>query len=649
MKKTLSLISIIVFLIGAYMFTRPADIGSNLTIFYTGFIIASIGYLGIIDYGIPFGRKWFLVILFTVIIIPRIFAINMIPSDDVARYVWEGRMLMEGYNPYDVAPDDPRLENYRDDIYDQINHKDMPAIYPSLALYVFAMLSKSGMGIEGFRLVVILIEFITILLMMLWLRIERIPRIKIVIYALNPIVIIGIAGRGHFEPIQVLLIIAGLVLYSRGRFGWGILAIILAGLTKYLAFFALPFFINRKTIRYLPPTLLIIAVSYAGIFMLEGSASLGNMGVFLGQFEFYSLTFAPLRFLFGTAGAHTITGLALIFAMFSLWLTRTKPIYAVTPFLLLVTLTSTTIHYWYIIPLLALNIVWRNRALIILSLAFLPYFEVFGEFVKSGIWQGDIWRQMLTYMIFIFVWWKELSGQWLPGKKQKLSLGIVVPVLNDAGPLRKLLESFEQFGISKDNVIISDGGSEDESVNTAEEMGFSTIICKDTGRGGQIVEAANRLDTDLIAVIHADTEIEPNLVEKIIDSARSYPDSAGGACYMRYSDGSLRLKLLSMLSNFKSLFFGLSFGDQVQWYRKSRIDMPDLALMEDVELAVRVNDNGGYAQTRSTVKVSSRRYKEKGIIRVIMSVLRRTPGYLIVRKWTDEMPETKNLYKKYYR
>ena len=110
----------------------------------------------------------------------------------------------------------------------------------------------------------------------------------------------------------------------------------------------------------------------------------------------------------------------------------------------------------------------------------------------------------------------------------------------------------------------------------------------------------------------------------------------------------LRMKLLSLLSNFKALFFGLSFGDQVQWYRKSEIDMPDPALMEDVELAVRINDSGGYVQARSTITVSSRRYKEKGMTRVIMSVLWRTPGYLIMRRWTDEVPETKNLYKKYY-
>jgi len=106
--------------------------------------------------------------------------------------------------------------------------------------------------------------------------------------------------------------------------------------------------------------------------------------------------------------------------------------------------------------------------------------------------------------------------------------------------------------------------------------------------------------------------------------------------------------VLSGFSNAKACLFGLSFGDQGQWFRNGKISVPELPLMEDVELAVRMNDGGGTAWTRAVLGVSARRYGEKGTLRVVRSVLGFTLAYLSRRRWNGTPPDTSGFYRRYY-
>src|SRR5262244_2111684 len=60
-------------------------------------------------------------------------------SDDINRYVWDGRVEAAGLNPYRYVPADPHLAGLRDEaIYPKINRSDYaPTIYPPVAEYIF--------------------------------------------------------------------------------------------------------------------------------------------------------------------------------------------------------------------------------------------------------------------------------------------------------------------------------------------------------------------------------------------------------------------------------------------------------------------------------------------------------------------------------
>ncbi len=648
MKHFLSVFSVILFLIGSYFLSRPSDIGSNHLLFYTGFTLASAGYLGLLTGGLPFKQRGWLFCFILLSLLPRLFALNLYPSDDLARYIWEGRILIEGHNPYSITPDDPQLEPYRDAVFPMINHRDMPAIYPPLALSLFALFTKVTRTMGGFRIIMLMFEAVSIAAMFRWLRGLKLPRDRILVYALNPLVIISIGGHGHFDSIQIFFIIIGLDLYMRGREGIGMLAITLAGLTKFLAFFALPFLVTRKTVKYVPLCLIVILASYLPFFFLREPFSFGNMNVYLGKFAYYSLTYAPLRWLAGTVGAHLITLLVLFFAMTGLWLTRTRPEKAITPFLVLVTLMSTTVHFWYLAPVLALSTAWRSRALIGLTLFFMPYFDVYRTLITEGVWMSSWWRPVATYIPFLILLWIEKSGRWPHFGRPLPSIGVVIPILNDAGPLKKLLQSIRRMGIDRSSVVIADGGSIDGTIAVAEEAGFIVKKCSRPGRGGQIREGTECLDTDLIVIVHADNDVTDNFFERIQRTAAAYPGVSGGACRVEYQSDSLKLKILSLFSNGKMGIFGLSFGDQGQWFRRGSVEIPNIPLMEDVELALRLNDSGPSVWTPSTLTVSPRRYEKRGLRRSILSVLRFTPGYLWQRRWRETIPGTEKLYERYY-
>jgi len=422
----------------------------------------------------------------------------------------------------------------------------------------------------------------------------------------------------------------------------------LAGLVKFLAFFALPFLVNKRTLKYLPLCVGIVLVSYGPFFCLEGAFSFGNLGHYLGKFEYYSLTYAPLRWALGTVGAHAVTAVVLLAVLVSLWLTRTRPEYAIPPFLFLLTLMNTTVHYWYLIPILALSVVWKSRALVGLTLLFVPYFEVLERLSLEGVFVGSWWQPVATYVPFLALLWLEMSGRW-PGRRPgSASVGVVVPVLDDAGPLGCLLESLDATGLPKDRVVVADGGSEDGSRGVAERWGARVVDCPRPGRGPQIALGAGQLDTDLILILHADNLAPRNVITALRRAAAAYPEAPGGAFRLRYETAGFRMRLLSVASNAKTALAGLSFGDQGQWFRRDRVQVPAIPLMEDVEMAVRMNDAGIPVWTAATVEVSTRRYEQQGKLTVVRSVVKRVVGYLARRRWTDEVPDTTDLYEGYY-
>jgi hypothetical protein len=170
-------------------------------------------------------------------------------SDDVYRYVWDGRVQIQGVHPYRYAPDDPALEPLRDEVWPEINHPELRTIYPPLAQYLFALLAALGAGPAGFKLAAGLLDFGVVLALIPIVRRLRLPTARIVLYAWNPLAVMETAGSGHYEPLGVVAVLLAVWWLLTNRPARSAAALAAAIHAKLLPIFLLPSYVRRWRLR----------------------------------------------------------------------------------------------------------------------------------------------------------------------------------------------------------------------------------------------------------------------------------------------------------------------------------------------------------------------------------------------------------------
>lgn len=105
--------------------------------------------------------SFFLGTFFLLIVMP-------IFEDDFYRYAWEGKVLLSGFNPYQLAPNSEKLLNINFVERDLIGFKDLTTIYPPFALLIFSISSAfSASAIVALKILGILNAIIVFFLLKL--------------------------------------------------------------------------------------------------------------------------------------------------------------------------------------------------------------------------------------------------------------------------------------------------------------------------------------------------------------------------------------------------------------------------------------------------------------------------------------------------
>lgn len=172
-------------------------------------------------------------------------------SDDIHRYVWDGRVQASGVNPYVYAPDAESLEPLRDEDWTRINHRTIPTVYPPLAEAVFSAVARAGLGEIGDKAVFVLFDLAASGALALLLRRLGRPMSFAALYAWNPLVVVEVSGSGHADPLGlVFLVLAALFIVEERRvLGIGSYAVSILARLLPLAF--VPIFIRRFKAHHL--------------------------------------------------------------------------------------------------------------------------------------------------------------------------------------------------------------------------------------------------------------------------------------------------------------------------------------------------------------------------------------------------------------
>lgn len=146
-------------------------------------------------------------------------------SDDLFRYVWDGRVAAAGIDPYRYPPAAPELAPLRDSYWNGINAKSMPTPYPPLAEGLFAVVYRLAPdSLTAMQAMAVVFDLGVIVLLLLMLARLRQDTFRVLIYAWNPLLLVQFAHSGHFDAAMVLPLLGGIYLLALGnRVGSGIL------------------------------------------------------------------------------------------------------------------------------------------------------------------------------------------------------------------------------------------------------------------------------------------------------------------------------------------------------------------------------------------------------------------------------------------
>lgn len=433
---------------------------------------------------------------------------------------------------------------------------------------------------------------------------------------------------------------------------------------------ALFLFLNKRNIKKAWVILPFMAASFLAFFLISGTPD-SEAIVKTGAFDHI------LRFIFQVRSTNLLSHF-LIFILCAIGLLIFHPAlnkrYYNAPFqgivfvfltmIILQPLSPFSIFMW-----LAPFIVFRPSIMsLLLGFTIFPYAAVSGlissmpEF--SQVHQVNTSLAYLRHLVFFpiyislaFAFYRTVQHQRNQGMRiyteDLKTLSVIIPVLNEEVGLGRCIRSI-RLDDAVTEIIVIDGGSTDNSVEVALKEGAEVIIHKKPfteggGRGGQIKAGIDRASGDVVAIVHADSIVNTPFFKKIMDVLNHNPDVIGGAVGCRFDSGEAGFRLLEFANNARMAYLGIAFGDQLQFFRRKPVIenhvFPNIPLMEDVELSMRLKNLGHQVFLFGTVQASTRRWQKKGFRNAIW-VIRQVAGYIWERIWKD--PDSVSLYREYY-
>lgn len=245
-------------------------------------------------------------------------------SDDVWRYLWDGRVVLAGANPYRLAPASPELASLRDGLWERLAHREVPTVYPPLALGGFSIAAAAPLPAHGSAVLLkgllVVADLAACGALVALARRRGLPDARAAWYAWNPLVVLEVAGMGHVDALGVAAAVgAVLALTPRGaprpgtggeRYGTGGGAVVAGGaaalgvLAKLAPLAALPMWSRQsgRPVRFLAAALGLACAGLLPVVLATGGTPPGlvTYGV---RWEFAGPLHEPLWRALEAAGA----------------------------------------------------------------------------------------------------------------------------------------------------------------------------------------------------------------------------------------------------------------------------------------------------------------------------------------------------------
>jgi hypothetical protein len=329
-------------------------------------------------------------------------------TQDFYRFVWDGRLILEGLNPYLHTPNE--LMESSIGLFPQMNtlYEGMGALsakhysnYPpvhQMPFIIAAFISKHSIlgSIVVLRLILISADLGILVFGKKLLKKLNKPTRTMYWFILNPLVIIELTGNLHFEGLMLCFFIISLYFIHSKK--WHIAAVVMALsiAVKLVPVLSLPLFLNKlgwkKSVLFYSVTAAVFIILFIPFFsfgLLENFSA--TIGLWFSNFEFNASVY---YFLKGTLeninGVSVINSMGIIVACVvtlqtsCLLLKKKKETSQIILTILWILsgyyFISTTVHPWYIISLLLLSVFTNYKFVLVWSYTLILSYIAYNEY-----------------------------------------------------------------------------------------------------------------------------------------------------------------------------------------------------------------------------------------------------------------------------
>jgi len=205
-----------------------------------------------------------------------------------------------------------------------------------------------------------------------------------------------------------------------------------------------------------------------------------------------------------------------------------------------------------------------------------------------------------------------------------VKLSVVIPALDEAERIETAIRGAFDPPLDQDaatlEVIVVDGGSSDSTASVAAAAG-ARVVHSERGRARQLAAGVRASDGDVVLLLHADTRLPTGWRAAVIDALRD-ERVVGGAFRLCFDERSPVFRFIEWGARWRLRLWRFPYGDQALFMRRRALEavggIPEVPLMEDLDLVYRLKRVGDLALLATPVVTSARRYRAGGPLRTML-------------------------------
>jgi len=292
MKIALRLLAFVLLLIGCWGLLFYSEINNfpSILFFYS---IAFWGYF--LALRNP-SKLWHWLLFGLFIRIISIFAFPTL-SDDIYRFIWDGWLINEGINPFSSTPTNVNipLNGFQEFLLEKMNSPNYYSVYPIVLQSLFAItvfLIPTGLFYQSIlmKIILLVIELIGVFFAVRLLENLNRSKNKILIYFLNPLVIVELMGNMHMEIVMIAGFSIFLWAWQKEYYIIASIGLCFSVAAKLITVIVSPFLIKRlpwkKLFQFGLVSFIILSILFLPLFISTYSNFGSGLDLYFQKFEF---------------------------------------------------------------------------------------------------------------------------------------------------------------------------------------------------------------------------------------------------------------------------------------------------------------------------------------------------------------------------